>query len=999
LIDRELAKGRTVIVVAEGVNETVVKGLGESLPGTMEMLAEGLAERGIPWARIFGTGSKAAEIAKLQGGKVRVGLMTAKSGGTGVNLDDVVGSAPRTMLLMTPDFAADVFDQVLGRISRRNTASPAEVILMSATGSFSDARRGVILERKLRALRSIQEGTDPDRAKFETDEAGGAGGSGDNKARAPYRSLTRYSFGLKGDGSEFSESDFRPAVVAYAKDKWGDETAPDGSSVWRNFAEWFGDSKVVDKDGKPLVVYHGTTGERWAEGHSVFDTAANKEEPGTHFGTTDTANAFAHQRRHDRPYLEGSRVYPVHLSLRKPLVTHDMYGSLKDAKAGVTSALTREGATERAIASIGAAKNGRELADALIGLGYDGIQYRNYAEGWVDGKMPGSDSYIAFRPEQIKSATGNRGTFDGADSNIARAPHLTAAVELVGGDPVRAERLEAADRGEIPRSELTPAERVALPARHPAEELNRAFARPPVTGLPHQRTPALDAPPGASGEVERKAAMMRKILDIDPETWTVTGKIKGGPGAAPTAGEYDSQSGLAKLANNGDWHVAAHEMGHSLHDHRIGWQRLPTTDRGVLNDLLRAGRDLYRTRLPQAATLREGFAEVIRLRVTHPEALEAQYPRAHRWLDTWLDSQPDRLRDRLNEAAEAVRPWEDQGSISRVLGSMEGGSRKRGLVKIGQELVDPKTRRLGFTNIAHETYRQMFDASQGMQPLVDIGEKRLGRKLTAEENPREFSKVSMNKTQPIVASAITDGVPSQLGQRRTKGLSEIYHEAGGAAWPASKEWHDRLNLFDAYLYGRRALSVAERDLELAALDPRNQPRDTGITLDDATFVVERVEVLHPDWKRHGDEVRSWNEAWWEYLVDHDPSMREFAAALMSAENDYTTPLFRHITPDLKTHFTELAKALRNGSPIKRLGGSGRSIVEPRQSMRERAEGMATFAHQRSVMEPAIRLAEQEGPGGLAGHLIKVDMDVIAHEHGVREIIRAMEKATGRIVDL
>lgn len=26
----------------------------------------------------------------------------------------------------------------------------------------------------------------------------------------------------------------------------------------RNFWKWFGDSKVVDADGKPLVVYHGT---------------------------------------------------------------------------------------------------------------------------------------------------------------------------------------------------------------------------------------------------------------------------------------------------------------------------------------------------------------------------------------------------------------------------------------------------------------------------------------------------------------------------------------------------------------------------------------------------------------------------------------------------------------------------------------------------------------------------------------------------------------------
>lgn len=40
----------------------------------------------------------------------------------------------------------------------------------------------------------------------------------------------------------------------------------------RNFWKWFGDSKVVDKDGRPLVVYHGSD----VSGIEVFDSKANK---------------------------------------------------------------------------------------------------------------------------------------------------------------------------------------------------------------------------------------------------------------------------------------------------------------------------------------------------------------------------------------------------------------------------------------------------------------------------------------------------------------------------------------------------------------------------------------------------------------------------------------------------------------------------------------------------------------------------------------------------
>ena len=56
----------------------------------------------------------------------------------------------------------------------------------------------------------------------------------------------------------FEEANYRPEVSAWAKAQFGDRTAPNGSAVWQNFTQWFGDSKVVDADGKPLVVYHGT---------------------------------------------------------------------------------------------------------------------------------------------------------------------------------------------------------------------------------------------------------------------------------------------------------------------------------------------------------------------------------------------------------------------------------------------------------------------------------------------------------------------------------------------------------------------------------------------------------------------------------------------------------------------------------------------------------------------------------------------------------------------
>lgn len=63
---------------------------------------------------------------------------------------------------------------------------------------------------------------------------------------------------LKVEGP-FKESDYRKPVVDWAKARFGDRKAPDGTIVWQNFVAWFGDSKAVDGDDQPIVFYHGTS--------------------------------------------------------------------------------------------------------------------------------------------------------------------------------------------------------------------------------------------------------------------------------------------------------------------------------------------------------------------------------------------------------------------------------------------------------------------------------------------------------------------------------------------------------------------------------------------------------------------------------------------------------------------------------------------------------------------------------------------------------------------
>jgi hypothetical protein len=117
----------------------------------------------------------ALQVRKFQSGKARVALATPQSGGTGIDLDDSVGNSPRLMIALSKNMAGDAFEQLVGRVSRKNTKSPSNVKFLDLQGSFGDQRRNQILDTKIKTLKAIQGGEDLD----------AAGGFSPQEGRAP----------------------------------------------------------------------------------------------------------------------------------------------------------------------------------------------------------------------------------------------------------------------------------------------------------------------------------------------------------------------------------------------------------------------------------------------------------------------------------------------------------------------------------------------------------------------------------------------------------------------------------------------------------------------------------------------------------------------------------------------------------------------------------------------------------------------------------------------
>ena len=166
------------------------------------------------------------------------------------------------------------------------------------------------------------------------------------------------------------------------------------------FKKWFKDSKVVDENGKPLVVYHGTTHDfdRFDMGEEGAFFAAKPSVAGV-FTLKDPEESYT-------DFDEGASIMPVYLSIRNPLtITPDEYLS---AKIG----------------------NRYEAEKA----GYDGIRITpntKYGPEWS------ADVWVAFSPEQIKSATGNVGTYDATNPDIRYSTKIDKGARILAGEDTR----------------------------------------------------------------------------------------------------------------------------------------------------------------------------------------------------------------------------------------------------------------------------------------------------------------------------------------------------------------------------------------------------------------------------------------------------------------------------------------------------------------------------------------------------------------------------------
>jgi hypothetical protein len=186
-------------------------------------------------------------------------------------------------------------------------------------------------------------------------------------------------------------------------------------------------AKFLEESKAPKRVYHGTKSKQEIKSFDPSKIGSATDQgylgSGFYFDDYPTANVYAgFNGPNPENSILGGSVYPVYLSIKNPV---ELKNRIEGRRQVDRELLARE------FAGLPKSATADDLRAKFIEMGHDGVIFDNN----------GVKEYVAFEPTQIKSATGNRGTYDINDPDLNMAMGGEVHMDK-GGDPMLADLIE-----------------------------------------------------------------------------------------------------------------------------------------------------------------------------------------------------------------------------------------------------------------------------------------------------------------------------------------------------------------------------------------------------------------------------------------------------------------------------------------------------------------------------------------------------------------------------
>lgn len=416
----------------------------------------------------------------------------------------------------------------------------------------------------------------------------------------------------------------------------------------------------------------------------------------------------------------------------------------------------------------------------------------------------------------------------------------------------------------------------------------------------------------------------------------------------------------------GDMATASHEVGHALERAVFGWtgQQSPweganAKRSGVTpkaqGELYRLGKALYGNVVPSGGYLREGFAEYIRTHLSDPDALMVKAPDFTRWFDSTFLAQPELagVSEAMHAAREASTIWRLQGSVNRA--AMQTYKPMAPAERAGRAM-----QWMRYLTSAQAWTR----AEAAMVKFEGAFEKQLGRKLMPDERVVEAADAVRRQAA---------GTAKMLMESHT-GLDDGVTVTGESLMQAIAPAKGDYEAWHQYAWAKRALAML--DMREAVLDPltgqpiagvsRAMPKDPGMSVEDATYIVEQTERDKPHVAKAVNSYYAWNDRVNDTIASIDPEMGALFKNL-DAEQKALNPGWEANYVPLRRKVDDLESvtpgrrstggAARRGQFVKSQTGSGRPVKDILPEIMAQAQQRLEMAYSRVPLLRMLELAD------------------------------------------
>lgn len=454
-------------------------------------------------------------------------------------------------------------------------------------------------------------------------------------------------------------------------------------------------------------------------------------------------------------------------------------------------------------------------------------------------------------------------------------------------------------------------------------------------------------------EVQRLGRNVTRKEIIDAVNTLFNQRIKSGRlGKKGVGGWYNTYTDVIRSGNYGDFRVIMHELGHYV-DNYFKFSNEPRFN----NEFNRVVQDRFGkayNKLGMEGIRGEGYAEFFHDYVSNRAKAKREFPEFYKHFTEAIAKEPE-LNGITNKLSQLVHEWHRQGGAERVKGSISFES--KGKVSQAIDAVKRGETRDFIKKAMSDVYTKLIDELNPLKDLVEQVERETGEKISFDDNPYMQAWLARGWAGKA-ETLIEHGAP----EYKIPAFKDIIKDIG------KREHKD----FSAYL-------VALHDLDLH----KNQQKATFSYTEDAAVLGKHAG--NERFQKAAKEIYKYQDYLLTMLVK-EGMLTAKAYHTMRKMYPHYIPFFRDMSDVGMQSFLSGGKGFIDvSSPVKRLKGSTRDIIDPLESIIKNTFQFYNAIERNHVGRTFAKLADKKGVGQIVervkGDKAKTDNTFNVWENG------------------